>query len=248
MNIYFAIATESDAEAISRTAKLSDINVLTAYPYRKALLGHKPSEFRRFIADSGAFTAMNSGTTIDAQYMQDSARWVVDNGIRNYVELDLDEIIGVEKTRKLRSELERTVGYPSMPCWHCERGAVGWEEMCERYDYVCISLSGFTKTSKWLKSNSYKPLSWFLDTARKHGAKVHALGCTNVSLLKRFGFYSSDSSTFSVGHRYGTVLDFRNGVMKSRRPNPEKKKDRLLIMQHNIEQTVRMAEYAERHW
>ena len=244
MNLYLSLnGFPGEAEAVY-SRDTGKMNVLVAFPYKRAIDGHSPSEFANFMADSGAFTAMNAGKQIDEAYMQRYAEWVKKNGIKLYVELDLDEIVGVDKTREIRQKLENLVGYPSIPCWHIERGEEGWKQMCEEYDYVSISLSGFTNTSKWLAAHKYEPLKWFMREARKRNAKVHALGCNQIDLLKRFRFYSCDSSTHSTGARFGRILYYSNGQVKCVTKSREFKKDYDKITDNNVEQMIRMMEYA----
>lgn len=62
--------------------------------------------FKDYILDSGAFTFMNSGKKVDwDQYVVQYAKYVRQNGIRNYIELDIDSIIGYEAVLKIRQRL-----------------------------------------------------------------------------------------------------------------------------------------------
>ena len=117
--------------------------------------------------------------------------------------------------------------------------------MVRNYPYVALSLSGFTASSKWLKANDWKPLHYFLDTAAENGSKVHALGCTNWGLLRKFHFYSSDSSTWSLGERYGTCFVFQDGVMKVVSLPKKFKKNKKTLGFHNKQQWFKAMQYAK---
>lgn len=224
----------------------SEINLLASYEYRCTLMGHNPAEFKNFIADSGAFTAMTTGKKIDDVYISEYAKWVQENCIHYYMEMDLDEVVGCETTRQIRKRLEEQVGWKSIPVWHLERGWQGWYEMCDNYDYVALSLSGFTKASKWLQKHKWKPLDPLLLYAKKTHTKVHALGCNRIQLMKKYHFYSCDSSVFTSGSRYGNVLQFKDGQFV-KIPNGKKRKDYEKVDMQNISAFMEAIKYAEVH-
>lgn len=117
--------------------------------------------------------------------------------------------------------------------------------MVQNFSYVALSLSGFTDSSKWLKANDWKPLHFFLETAAKYNTKVHALGCTNWPLLRKFHFFSSDSSTWSLGERYGNCFLFQDGVMKNIHLPKKFKKDKKTLGFHNKQQWFKAMQYAK---
>lgn len=107
-------------------------NCLTSFQYKECLRGFKPQDFKNFMADSGAFTAMNAGKKIDAKYIDDYIAWIKANDIKNFVEMDLDEIIGYDKTLEIRKYIEHETNALPIPVWHFERGEQGWKEMCAK--------------------------------------------------------------------------------------------------------------------
>ena len=82
-------------------------------------------------------------------------------------------------------------------------------------------------------------------TAAENGAKVHALGCTNWPLLRKFHFFSSDSSTWSLGERYGTCFMFVDGVMKNISLPSKFKKNKKTLGFHNKQQWFKAMQYAK---
>ena len=85
-----------------------------------------------------------------------------------------------------------------------------------------------------------------MNEARKRKCKVHALGCNQYKLLKKYHFYSCDSSVHTVGGRFGTVLQFKEGEgVKMMQNNSKFMKDYSKIKEHNLEQMVRMMNYGK---
>lgn len=223
----------------------NELNILTSFEYKSSLMGNDVRQFNHFIADSGAFTAMASGKKIDDKYIGSYIDWIKEQHIDNYIEMDIDEIVGYEKVKQIRARIERETGKQSIPVWHLGRGKQGWLDMVKNFDYVALSLSGFTQSSKWLKANDWKPLHYLLSTAAENDAKVHALGCTNWKLLKKFHFFSRDSSTWSLGERYGNCFLFENGEMRNIRLPTKFKKEKVALGFHNKQQWFKAMQYAK---
>lgn len=224
----------------------SDINLLVAFPYKRSLMGNDPKSFKHFIADSGAFTAMNTGKKIDSKFIDQYIEWIVENGIQHYIEMDLDEIIGVQKTAEIRKYIEDSVGIKSIQTWHKERGLNGWIEMCESCDYIAISMSRKTNVSRWIYEQKFKPLETLMHYAYKNKTKVHALGCTNFNVLKRFHFYSCDSSSFTSGSRYGTIYNWEGDHLQQY-SSKNKRLDYGKIQLQNVKAFKEAMDYAEKY-
>lgn len=247
MNVYLSISSIPSIELMDSINPCANWNCLTSFQYKEAMKGKRPNDFKNFIADSGAFTAMNAGKQIDQKYIDDYIKWINDFDIKNFIEMDLDEIIGFQETIKIRNYIERQTGKKPIPCWHFERGEKGWIDMCKQYDYVSISLSRATKTSKWLMSYKFEPLKWFMKIANQNGAKVHALGCNDLTLLKKYHFYSADSSVHSVGGRFGNVLYFKDGKLQNVNRQKAKRIDRKKVDINNVKVMMEVMRYAEKY-
>ena len=245
MIVYLSLGGNPTIDVITTIAPPEKINVLTSFQYKNNLKGYKPRQFKNFMADSGAFTAMNAGKKIDDNYIDQYIKWINENDIQNFVEMDLDEIIGYEDVLKLRKKIEIQTGKKPIPVWHNVRGEDGWRQMCYEYPYVAISLSLMTNTSKWLKQYDYEPLDWFMTEARKAGAKVHALGCNNLQLMEKYRFYSADSSTHTSGRRFGSIIGIKNGKVGNIRPKNGLKLDFEKAEIFNTKQMLEIMKYAE---
>ncbi len=247
MIIYLSISSRPDLDFIANVQHPSTLNILASFEYKNSMKRWLPKDCKNFLADSGAFTAMNAGKPIDNKYIDNYIKWIMDNDIDHFMEMDLDEIIGYEKTLQIRQVIERETGKPTIPCWHLERGEQGWKQMCDQYNYVAISLSRMTKTSKWLQRYNFRPLEFFLGEAAKKKCRVHALGCNDFSLLKKYHFYSADSSTHTAGNRFGRVYVFKDGKIQDINKTRTHRIDKNAADKQNIKTMIQVMEYAEKH-
>ena len=150
--------------------------ILIAYPYidkseaSMALIG----KARNFLLDSGVFTMINSGKRFDIlKYVDEYADFIRDNGIKQYVEMDVDQIYGVEQTRKIRERLENRVGWRSIPVWHSVRGKESFIQDCKDYDYIAL---GYFLTEGLPPGLVRKHAKAFVDKAHSLNCKIHGLG------------------------------------------------------------------------
>lgn len=90
---------------IEEIAPLEELYILCSYEYRVALKQCDISRCKDFIADSGAFTAMNAGKTIDEEYVDKYISFINDNNIDHFIEMDLDEVAGYDRTIELRKKV-----------------------------------------------------------------------------------------------------------------------------------------------
>ena len=201
-----------------------------------------------FLLDSGAFSFINTGKRVDWEAFVDRyAGFVREHQVKHYFELDIDQIIGVNPTRRLREKLESKVGWQSIPVWHNIRGRQQLVQMCKDYEYASTSLSGFTNTSRWFRKHKYRPLTEMLRIAKEHGCKIHGLGFTNTPMLHKFSsLYSVDSTSWLSGSRFGNRHLFQGGLIKQQPPKQNKKGKGLAICDlHNVQQWLKFQAYAE---
>lgn len=244
MILYLSLQPGYGATYILQRYEPQQLNVLTSFQYKTAIQDIPPTKFKHFMADSGAFTAMNAGIEIDGAYIDSYVQWIKKCRIKNYIEMDLDELIGYEETKKIRAYIENKVGYDSIPVWHKERGFAEWQNMCKQYKYVAISLSGATNTSKWIAGHKYEPLTPLMNCARNNLCKVHALGCNKWALMKKYHFYSVDSSCHTLGYRYGVVYQFKDGRIRAVKNTTQYMLDGKKIAAHNAEEMIKGMNYA----
>lgn len=179
--------------------------------YAKFILENN-KRYPGFIMDSGAFSLLGSqkhktkGVNWD-EYVERYADVVNKYEIDNFIELDLDAIIGIKEVERLRAKLERLTGRQCMPVWHKSRGWDYWLRMVQEYKYVCIGgIAAWDITPAEI--GIFRPL---LAEAKKNDCKVHGLGFTNTTKLAQFPFYSVDSSSWNSGARWGRLPKFVDG-------------------------------------
>lgn len=168
----------------------------------------KPTD--AFLLDSGAFTFMNasSGKAVDYdKYVEEYAKFIVDFGITQYFELDIDCIVGLAKVEEYRAFLYKNTKVAPIPVWHKTRGFEYFKKMAQDFSYIAIGISGMNDVSKWSRSNPHV-LKQMCRVAASLGAKVHGLGYTKISDLHTHSFYSVDSSSWKAGMRYGSLHVF----------------------------------------
>ena len=220
---------------------------LHSYEYLKKEKGeiNLIHNYKELILDSGIFSFLNGKNTSKVdweKYMNDYADFVRENKIKNYVEMDIESVIGLEETEKLRSRLEKRVGWKSIPVWHMNRGYDKWIEICKEYDYVCFGAF----LTDGLKESKFYMVEQFLNDAKKYNCKVHGLGFTNFKWLPKLNFYSVDSSSWTVGNRFGSIEKFEDNKIKHlKRPNGTGIKEHDKLAWHNFKEWVKFQKWAD---
>ena len=168
------------------------------------------ADCKGFLLDSGAFTFFKSNTTgMDwNQYIEGYIKFINDNKIEHFFELDIDSVIGLPRVEDLRRVLENGTGKQCIPVWHKSRGKEYFLRLIDEYEYV--SIGGIA--SREISRSQLPVLQWFIDQANKKDVKVHLLGYTPRRNILR-NFYSCDSSSWTAGVRGGFLDTFQNGRM-----------------------------------
>lgn len=162
----------------------------------------------RLLIDSGAFSFM-TGTQSEIsweEYIKKYAEFINAYDIKNFVELDIDAVVGYEKVKQLREMLETLTGKKCIPVWHKSRGLDEFYKSCEDYDY--IALGGLVNKEISIGGENIRAFNTLTRYAWQHGTRIHALGYTRTATLKQCSFYSADSTTWLNGGRYGNAYYF----------------------------------------
>ena len=200
--------------------------------------------FKDFMLDSGAFSVMVSGKRMPDwnSYIEDYAEYVKENNIDKFLELDIDSVVGHDEVRKLRANLEKKAGKQCIPVWHRPRGKAEFLRLCDEYSYIAIGGVAL----KYIRPDEYRYLPYLIDEAHKRECKIHALGFTSTKLLSQYHFDSVDSSSWSMGRRYGLLYRYANGNISI---YPKKKECRAInvidLEAHNLEQWMKFQQYAD---
>jgi len=169
-------------------------------------------KYKSFLLDSGAFTFMKKkkGNIDWDEYIVSYANFINTYKVENFFELDIDNIVGIKEVERLRNKLEQLTNKQSIPVWHKSRGLDYWKEMVKNYKYVAIG--GIV--TKEIKPEQYDIFIHLINIANKNNCKVHGLGFTNLNGLKKYKFYSVDSTSWLSGNRFGCVYYFDGQTIK----------------------------------
>lgn len=228
---------------------LKGADILSSYFYCRSIpeITSTIPYMRDFMLDSGVFSFINSGKKFDDKYVHQYADYIKENKIKSYVELDVDQLIGVKETRKLRDKLEKLVGWPSIPVWHTIRGKEAFLQDAKEYPRICL---GFFLTEGLPTALTEKYTPWFIDKAHENNCKLHGLGFTKTTLLPKFHFDSVDSSTWSFGQRGGWTCRF-NPTTHRMTQYAKKEGTRICdyggLMRHNFAEWRKYQDWARRN-
>ena len=222
-------------------------NILESYYYTRngsGWIDELKQYFNDFMLDSGAFTFMNNlKTEIDWNlYVEQYADFINKYNIDKFIELDIDIVVGLKEVEKLRNKLEKLTNKKCIPVWHRTRGKDYWNRITKEYNYVAIG--GFA--IKTIRQNDYKYISWFLDIAKQNKCKVHGLGFTNLEGLKKYKFYSVDSTAWIYGNRAGFIYIFNGNTMIKKKVDGKRLKGKEAAI-HNFSEWIKFQKYAEKN-
>lgn len=197
---------------------LKNINILESFYYLRkneefmTLVGN----FGSFLLDSGAFTFISGshkgGINWD-EYVEEYAAFINRWNVKLFFELDIDSVVGLTETERLREKLEALTGRKPIPVWHRSRGKKYFIQMCKNYPYVAL---GGIVTKEIPRQKYETAFPWFIKTAHEHGTKIHGLGYTTVANLQKYRFDSVDSTAWLYGNRGGYIYKFnpRTGLLE----------------------------------
>ncbi|TLQ05466.1 hypothetical protein FEZ51_02065 [Pediococcus stilesii] len=207
---------------------------LMSYYYLDKKMASNPELFEeissrcdQILIDSGAHSFQTGKKVSWVEYTKRYAEWIkrVDNEkILGYFEMDVDNIIGYDKVLELRAILEKVTD-KIIPVWHKNRGIEEFKKMVQETRGNIIALTGFKNED--IRDDQF---SAFVSYAHKHGKKVHCLGMTRNSVLRKILFDYVDSSSWKQGALYGNALVFKNGKIKTKNVSGRFTTDELFII------------------
>lgn len=186
--------------------------VLESFFYINEVVANRIQNYKTFLLDSGGFTfgaSQNKSINDVDDYVERYIKFIKKYDVKYYMELDIENIIGKEKTIYYRNKLEQSTGKPSIPVWNVYRGMDAWYRYCENYDYISIgriSGSGLRKYPEKIKT--------LLKIAEIHNTKVHLLGMTEPN-IEQYNCYSVDSTSWLSGGRFGSMYRFNGRCMEA---------------------------------
>lgn len=226
---------------------IKSLAILESFAYINKNTISKIKDTEYFLLDSGAYTYMagKDASKIDWEdYIDRYAEFINRTKVQNFIELDIDSIVGYEEVKRLRKILEEKTGRKPIPVWHKSRGKDEFIKMCEDYDYVAIG----GLVTKEIKRTEYRFFPWFIQQAHAHNAKIHALGLTNMDAIQKYHFDSVDSSSWSCGNRFGMVYKFTgNSIKQYVKPEGTRLKNSKEVGENNFREWVKFQYWAKDH-
>lgn len=204
-----------------REVRHSATNLLESYHYvnKQAKVDLLRQDRQRVFMDSGAFSAFTLGSTID---IQEYCEYIHRNGDIIEVASVLDGIGDPLKTYENQCIMERT-GVRPLPCFHFGEDERYLEHYIQNYEYITLGgmVPNTTEQNKmWLDRIWSK---YLCNEKGKPKLRVHGFGMTSVSLMKRYPWYSVDSSSWvQIGFRGGIMLP-KYGVVAVSSTSPNRK-------------------------
>jgi hypothetical protein len=177
--------------------------LLVSYYYLKPFQGARHRyHFRDWVMDSGAFSAHNSGVTINLQEYIDTCKRLLDEDDKLTEVFALDDIgswqAGLHNTEEMWKQ-----GVEAIPTFH--PGKEPWD-LLKGYakDYPKIALGGVVGMPA--KQKKYMVEQCF---ARVWPCKIHGLGMSGENMVMSFPFHSVDASNWELGPcRFGNWKTF----------------------------------------
>jgi hypothetical protein len=152
--------------------------------------------------DSGAFSAFTQGVEIN---IDEYIAFIKEH--QQYLEVyaNLDVIGSARKTYENQQYMEKA-GLSPLPCYHYGEPTRYLKRYVEKYDY--IALGGMVPISTkdlqmWLDEIWNECIC---DSKGMPRVKVHGFGLTSHKLMRRYPWYSVDSTSWVVTGRLGSVI------------------------------------------
>lgn len=173
-----------------------------------------------FILDSGAFAFLSGGRKPQYGDMVDYAErygdFVRQAGISNFVELDMYDIYGIDRTAYIDRILKRAAGgREPIPVWHKGLGVGFCKDLCKSHRFIMIG----GMASGDIKPSEYGDVAKLVAYAHRQGVAVHGLGFSRLTLPKKMKFDKVDGTAWVFGRKCAYAEYWLNGKLhKFRKP------------------------------
>lgn len=195
---------------VEKQARLGVQHFLESYHYiyRESALVKIRRDEKKVFLDSGAFSAFTKGVNVDLKgycdYVHRNADIIetVDGILCASV---LDGIGDPLKTYQNQKEME-SYGVRPLPCFHYGEDERYLEYYLANYDYITIGGMVPISTVQLIHWLDRLWERYLCDGAGRPRVRVHGFGLTSLPLMKRYPWYSVDSSTWVQWAANGMLL------------------------------------------
>ena len=209
------------AEATSKPMKIANIkNILISYyetvGRSKEITSDAPAlglEPDRIFMDSGAFAAYNRNVEIDIyEYIRYLIKW--DDWIEVYAGLD---VIGNDKETDRNQDIMEEAGLSPLWTFHLAPNSCPdynrLRKRIETNDYIALGGGALRKRRRIELLKHFDKC--FKIMSEYNSIKVHGFGINSLDILKRYPFYSVDSTSYLRGTKYGNIATFKDAKLKT---------------------------------
>ena len=172
----------------------------------------------KMFLDSGAFSAMTQGIEID---INEYIEFIKENKsfLEIYASLDVISVnakppdIHSAKASLYNTKIMVNAGLNPVPAFHIGEPFKYLEYYVKNFDYIALGVAGNSgpKLIKWMDECFSK---YICDKNGIPKVKVHGFAVTGLNLMRRYPWYSVDSTSWVITGRMGAILipRFINGV------------------------------------
>lgn len=201
---------------------------LESYHYigKETKVGQIREEGTRIFLDSGAYSAFTQGVEIDLPGYVDYIKRnkdIIQNIDGNLMASVLDGIGDPLKTYRNQEAME-SLGVRPLPCFHYNEDEKYLEYYMTKYDYITIGGMVPINTEQliyWLDRIWNRHLC---DGSGRPKIKIHGFGVTRETLMKRYPWYSVDSSSWVQSSGNGGIMIPNFGTIFISEHSPTAKK------------------------
>ena len=185
-------------------------SILVSFVYLEAFLKHRHNyHITDWALDSGAFSAYNSGTTIDLKEYIDTCLHLTktDDQLVDIFALD---VIGDWRASQKNTDRMWEAGVSAIPTYHAGEPEKVLVDLAKRYPKIGL---GGVATMR-----GKKKLQWAAQCfARVYPKKIHGLGFATRDAVVGLPFHSTDATSWEVGAcKYGHWRSFGNAKLAIR--------------------------------
>lgn len=234
----------SESEDFINKLNLQELSILQSFPYMNDNKLKYISKCKNFILDSGAFTMMNNKRkNFDViEYSKKYGDFIKRNNINDFFEFDIDGIYGLDIYKDCLHIIQDITGKDPIRVFHTWRGIDYYKQLVKIKDRIAIG----GLAVKQIRSADYDIFIELLQIAHNNNCKVHGLGITGGSNLRRYNFDSIDSSRWIMARRFALaqIYDGHNIKAVDICETGKSYKDEH-IMLHNFEYWEKYSKYLE---
>ncbi len=152
--------------------------------------------------DSGAFSAFSLGIDID---IYDYIEHIKQNKKLFEVYACLDVIGSAEKTYENQLIMEKE-GLSPLITFHYGEDIEWLKFYMKKYDYIALGGVADGRDIRSVRTHLDKCWEILTDDKGMPKLKVHGFGVTSISLMRRYPWYSVDSTSWAVVSRMGSII------------------------------------------